>query len=288
MPSSRNLKARTIQGFGIFLFCCLVGGSLAATAGAAGEAGARTSTTRAGGIAIGPDPKIKDAYCLRDCVSRRRATPGGVVRLTGSYLDKVKRVVFPGKKKKMKVRYKARSRVAVRVIVPKGADDGRPFVVNSTGERSNRAPKKLRILPRSRIPREVFPVRGPFSYLGGGGRFGAKRTGYSHQGQDISAACGTRLAVVKRARVVFSKYQSAAGNYVVFQNKGDNTYFAFMHLRKPSILKAGQVVEAGDAVGRVGNTGRSYGCHLHFEYWVGPWQTGGRPIDPLPYLKSID
>lgn len=289
MPTAQQPILRTRFGYGLllFLFCCLLGVSLSATAAAADDQGAQTSASRSGGLEITPDPEIRDAYCLRDCVSRRKATPGAVVRLTGSYLSNVKRVVFAGKKKKMKVRYKARSGIAVRVVVPKGADDGRPYVVSGTGKKSNRSPKQLKILSRSRIPKEVFPILGPFDYLGGGGRFGASRTGYSHQGQDISASCGTKLVVVKQARVVYNKYQSAAGNYVVFNNKGDNTYFAFMHMIKPSKLKVGEKVQAGDTVGRVGNTGRSYGCHLHFEYWVGPWQTGGRPIDPLPYLKSV-
>lgn len=284
-------KLLPMASFGLGLAFCLaslMGGPGLGTAGAAVNEEAQTSSTRAGGLVIEPDPELKDAYCVKDCVARRKATPGSVVRLTGAYLDNVKRVVFAGKKKRMKVRYRARSSVAVRVVVPKGADDGRPFVIDSDGARSNRAPRTLAIVPRSRIPREVFPIRGPFDYLGGGGRFGAARTGYAHQGQDISAACGTKLVVVKKARVVYNEYHSAAGNYVVFNNKGENTYFAFMHMRKPSKLRLGEKVQPGDTVGRVGNTGRSYGCHLHFEYWVGPWQTGGKPVDPLPYLKSID
>ena len=283
-----NSTARLGSGLFLLTFCLLLGASLDGAAAAVPDNGARTSAARGGGIVIQPDPEIRAAYCVKECVSRHKATPGAVVRLTGTHLDNVKHVVFPGKDEKMKVRYKARSSVAVRVVVPKGADDGRPYVVNSTGEKSNRAPDEIKIVSRSRIPKEVFPIRGPFDYLGGGGRFGASRTGYSHQGQDISASCGTKLVVVKRARVVYNEYQSAAGNYVVFNNKGDNTYFAFMHMKKPSKLKVGERVQAGDTVGRVGNTGRSYGCHLHFEYWVGPWQTGGKPIDPLPYLKSID
>jgi len=283
-----NSTARLGSGLFLLTFCLLLGASLDGAAAAVPDNGARTSAARGGGIVIQPDPEIRAAYCVKECVSRHKATPGAVVRLTGTHLDNVKHVVFPGKDEKMKVRYKARSSVAVRVVVPKGADDGRPYVVNSTGEKSNRAPDEIKIVSRSRIPKEVFPIRGPFDYLGGGGRFGASRTGYSHQGQDISAACGTKLVVVKRARVIYNQYQSAAGNYVVFNNKGDNTYFAFMHMKKPSKLDVGEKVQAGDTVGRVGNTGRSYGCHLHFEYWVGPWQTGGKPIDPLHYLKSID
>ncbi|MGB0120815.1 MAG: M23 family metallopeptidase [Solirubrobacterales bacterium] len=249
--------------------------------------GAVTSARSGGGLQIARDPEIDDAYCISKCVSTRRATPGATVRLTGRHLDGVRRVVFPGKKKNVKVRITARTSSAVRALVPKAADDGRPFVVSVGGKRSNRSPRDLRILPRRAIPKEVFPVRGPFSYGSSGSRFGAGRPGHKHQGQDLSASCGTKLVAIKNARVAYSTYHSAAGFYVVLANKGDNSSFVYMHLNRKSKLKVGDQVSAGQTVGWVGNTGDSSGCHLHFEYWVGPWQTGGKPIDPLPYLKSL-
>ncbi len=44
---------------------------------------------------------------------------------------------------------------------------------------------------------------------------------------------------------------------------------------------------AGDQVGEVGNSGRSFGAHLHFEVWVGGWyEKGAAPVDPLPLLQA--
>lgn len=252
-----------------------------------GSARAVTSTRGGGGLPIALDPEITDAYCVKQCVSTRRATPGAVVRITGRNLDGVKKVVFPGKKKKAKAPVKARSTTAVRVVVPRSADDGRPYVVSVAGKRSNRAPRELKIVPEAAIPNEVFPVRGPFSYGSTGSVFGAGRPGHIHQGQDVSAACGTKLVAIKKARVAYSTYQSAAGYYVVLANKGDNSSFVYMHLARQSKLAVGDLVSAGQPIGRVGDTGDASGCHLHFEYWIGPWQTGGKPIDPLPYLKSL-
>ena len=263
-------------------------GEFAPPATRSSSRGATTSSARrGGGITIPANPRIDNAYCVKQCVSTRKATPGAVVRITGAYLGSVQRVVFPGKNGNMRVKLRARRDHAVRAVVPKGADDGYPYVVDSTGTRSNRSPKELLIEPKSKIPREVFPVRGPFSYGGSGGRFGAGRPGHTHQGQDLSAACGTELVAVKRARVVYAEYHSAAGNYVVLKNWGENTYFAYMHMIRPSPLKVGDKVGAGQLVGKVGTTGTSSGCHLHFEYWIGPWQTGGKPINPLPYLRSL-
>ncbi len=250
---------------------------------------ARVSAARGGGgVSLTPNPTIRDAYCVKQCVSPRKATPGAVVRIVGAYMDGVVRVVFPGKKRKrMRAKYRARSSTAVRVVVPRGADDGRPFVVTGQGAKSNRAPEELKIVPKTAIPREVFPVRGPFSYGSDGSRFGSGRPGHIHQGQDLSAACGTRLVAIKKAKVVYNQWDDGGGNYLVLANKGENTSFVYMHMIRPGKPKVGSIVQAGEPIGRVGTTGSSSGCHLHFEYWIGPWQTGGKPIDPLPYLKSL-
>jgi murein DD-endopeptidase MepM/ murein hydrolase activator NlpD len=60
-----------------------------------------------------------------------------------------------------------------------------------------------------------------------------------------------------------------------------------MHLQRGSLLVGkGDRVAAGQRLASVGNTGRSFGAHLHFEIWDGPWYAGGHAIDPLPFLKA--
>ncbi len=248
---------------------------------------AGVSAVKSGGLGVPGKPKVNRVACVKQCVSAGKATPGATVKVVGSYLSRARHVVFNGRSGPLRVRYQKRRFNWVRVVVPKAATDGRPFVVSSSGFRSNRSPRQLRVLPVSRIPKEVFPVRGQFNYGSSGARFGAGRSGYSHQGQDLMAPCGTRLVSIRKAKVLFREFHSAAGHYVVLRNLGTNSQFAYMHLIRPSKLRPGQVVGAGQLIGYVGQTGRAYGCHLHFEYWVGAWQRGGRPIDPLPYLRSL-
>jgi murein DD-endopeptidase MepM/ murein hydrolase activator NlpD len=133
-----------------------------------------------------------------------------------------------------------------------------------------------------------FPIAGSFGWGGPDARFGAKRKGHRHQGQDLPAALGTAVVSPHAGVVEAVDYQArAAGNYVVIDSDDEDYDFVFMHLRTGSLrVLAGQHVLAGQRIGEVGSTGESSGPHLHFEVWVGGWYVGGHPIDPLPLLKA--
>jgi murein DD-endopeptidase MepM/ murein hydrolase activator NlpD len=135
----------------------------------------------------------------------------------------------------------------------------------------------------------VFPVRGTHNYGQAAARFGAGRSGHTHQGQDVMAACGTKLVAARGGIVKFSGYHSAAGNYVVIDADRDGVDNAYMHLAQPSPLSEGDRVYTNQPIGVVGDTGDASGCHLHFEMWSEPgWYDGGAPFDPLPYLQAWD
>jgi murein DD-endopeptidase MepM/ murein hydrolase activator NlpD len=135
----------------------------------------------------------------------------------------------------------------------------------------------------------VFPVRGAHDFGSAGARFGAGRTGHSHQGQDVLAACGTPLVAARGGKVKFSGFHAAAGFYVVIDGKGTDVDYAYMHLRQRAAVQLGDPIYTGQDLGEVGETGDAVGCHLHFEEWSGPgWYDGGRPYDPLPDLKRWD
>jgi murein DD-endopeptidase MepM/ murein hydrolase activator NlpD len=129
----------------------------------------------------------------------------------------------------------------------------------------------------------VFPVAG--SHAMGQG-FGAPRSGHTHQGQDIMAACGTPLVAVSRAKVKWVSFQRLAGNYVVIRNKKLHQDYMYAHLAAPASVAKGQVVMPGQQIGIVGQTGDATACHLHFELWLGKWYRGGHPVNPLPYLQT--
>jgi murein DD-endopeptidase MepM/ murein hydrolase activator NlpD len=130
----------------------------------------------------------------------------------------------------------------------------------------------------------VFPVAGAHT-IGQG--FGAARSGgRRHEGQDIMSACGTPLVAVSRAKVKFVSFQSLAGNYVVIRNKRLHQDYMYAHLATRASVTKGQVVQPGQQIGIVGQTGDATACHLHFELWLGKWYRGGHPVNPLPYLQA--
>ena len=233
-------------------------------------------------------PVVQRVVCKSGCLGLRRATPGAVIKVKGEFLDYVQKVVFRGTSGPIPAPLTYSSPTLVRAVVPAGAVSSRPYVIDTQGRRSNRAPRKLTIrAAQVAVPGTgVFPVQGPHTY---GDRFGAPRSGHTHQGQDILAACGTSLVSVMTGTVQYAGYQAAAGNYIVIDNNGTEDDFVYMHLAYPASPRTVNApVAAGQQIGVVGQTGDATGCHLHFEYWQGDWYGGGQPIDPLPYLLAWD
>lgn len=130
----------------------------------------------------------------------------------------------------------------------------------------------------------AFPIRGRYTYGDGIG------AGRGHQGQDLLASCGKPLVAAAPGRVKLVDYQaSGAGNYVVIKSRETGFDYVYMHMAAKASVSRGERVEAGDKIGRVGTTGSSSACHLHFEMWTKPgWYEGGDIENPKSYLKAWD
>lgn len=89
-----------------------------------------------------------------------------------------------------------------------------------------------------------------------------------HEGLDFANAPGTIVKAVADGVVVFAGYDGNYGNVVRIEHNVNGDVFTTVsaHLEDYSLpVSAGMTVRRGDAIGSVGNTGRSYGAHLHFE-----------------------
>lgn len=74
------------------------------------------------------------------------------------------------------------------------------------------------------------------------------------------------------------------GNYVKISH-GNNEYTLYAHLKDGVCVSKGQNVKQGDLIGYMGNTGRSDGNHLHFEFYKGGASTSYR-VNPLDYVYA--
>lgn len=114
--------------------------------------------------------------------------------------------------------------------------------------------------------------------------FGDPRDGGSrtHEGFDLMAEEGTPIVSPTEAVVIRVGDGSGSGLYVSTANPGDET-FVYMHLSEVADIDEGDVLEAGDLIGYVGNTGNASGgaTHLHFEI-----RENREPSDPYPRLTK--
>ncbi|MGZ5308422.1 MAG: M23 family metallopeptidase [Solirubrobacterales bacterium] len=132
----------------------------------------------------------------------------------------------------------------------------------------------------------TFPIQGAHTF---GQGFGAARSGHSHQGQDIMAACGTPLIAASRSVVRMKRKQRLAGNYIVLRDQLSRQDYMYAHMLGPGVVTKGQKLTPGQLIGYVGQTGDATVCHLHFELWLPPgWYKGGKPTNPLPVLQAWD
>jgi len=87
-----------------------------------------------------------------------------------------------------------------------------------------------------------------------------------HRGVDLGYPEGTPVAAAWDGIVRISKGTANTGGYgnlvVIRHDNGLETYYGHLSRR---LVNPGQMVKAGDIIGLGGNTGRSYGSHLHFE-----------------------
>ncbi len=142
----------------------------------------------------------------------------------------------------------------------------------------------------------IFPVVGPYRYTND---FGDPRPQGRHEGNDILAPKKAIAVATERGRIQFHTTSARAGCMLYLYGASGTTYL-YIHLNNDVTdgndnrgkcvpggsywpgLKDGARVEAGQAIGYVGDSGDADGTpHLHFE--IHP--SDGGPTNPYPYLN---
>ena len=98
-----------------------------------------------------------------------------------------------------------------------------------------------------------------------------------HKGIDIYGPYGTPIVAAVAGTVIGATYSNSMGNYVMIDH-GNGVLTVYMHCSSLATY-TGAYVQQGEVIGYVGNTGISYGNHLHFGVNV-----NGEYKNPLNYV----
>ncbi len=150
------------------------------------------------------------------------------------------------------------------------------------GQKLSVSGTKREVISKPIPPKDVKKPSGIIAPLKGTitSEFGI-RAGKPHKGVDISAPLGEPISAVLDGKVVFAGKQRGYGNVVILEHK-DYVMTVYAH-NDANLVRLGDTVKKGQPIATLGNTGKSTGPHLHFEYRV-----QGKAIDPLTILPPIE
>ena len=121
----------------------------------------------------------------------------------------------------------------------------------------------------------AHPLNETFQYTSGFG----PRWGTMHYGTDMAAKHGSAILATADGVINFAGWEKGYGKLIKIKHDfGYETRYA--HLSKISV-SVGQRISQGDRIGKMGNTGRSTGTHLHYEI-----RRNGKPINPMKYIRA--
>ena len=264
---------------------CLPAVAGAQTAPVAGGSGAY------GGTQFYARAVISQLQCQTGCASTARSAQSGwvsvkekgVLRIRGRNFGDVGQILFlgaAGRGDNVGVKPFARTSRTLDVRIPIQAGSGKLVLLDPAGRGSRPSAARLRIVRTANsLSTQGFiwplPQRGMLT-----GHYGEDRGDHTHSGIDLAVPTGTPIRAVAEGRVVLVGPQGAYGNFICLRHAQLVTCYAH---QSQILVSFGQFVKQGQLIGKVGNTGRSSGSHLHFEVRQGPdaWST---PLDPFKYL----
>ena len=126
----------------------------------------------------------------------------------------------------------------------------------------------------------MIPVEGIVTGVYGTQRYYNGEKGNYHNGHDIAADTGTPIYSPSSGKVILTGDYYYNGKFVMI-NHGNSLISIFLHMNDIHVSK-GSIVEKGELIGTVGNTGLSTGPHLHWSVLL-----NNTYVDPLGLVKNI-
>jgi murein DD-endopeptidase MepM/ murein hydrolase activator NlpD len=100
-----------------------------------------------------------------------------------------------------------------------------------------------------------------------------------HEGLDMVDTIKSEVMATAPGRVVFAGWRGSYGRVVEIDH-GLGIMTVYAHLDSV-LVKVGDLVDYRQAIGKLGNSGRSSGAHVHYEV-----RYEGKPLDPMGFLKA--
>ncbi|HSO57877.1 MAG TPA: peptidoglycan DD-metalloendopeptidase family protein [Paenisporosarcina sp.] len=129
------------------------------------------------------------------------------------------------------------------------------------------------------------PASGRFSSTFGGRNIGSGNE--FHYGSDIANSVGTPVVSAADGIISHAGPMGTYGNVIMVTHSINGEIFTTVYAHLSGInASVGQSVSKGQLVGKMGNTGRSTGSHLHFEIHEGPWNgSRSNAVNPIRYVS---
>ena len=133
----------------------------------------------------------------------------------------------------------------------------------------------------------VFPVAEPYNFIDSWGypRMVGTQYEHGHKGTDIMAPFGTPLYAAERGIIADKEIDVLGGNKLWVKGQS-GTYYYYAHMQSYAEgIENGRLVEAGDVVGFVGDSGNAKGGAPHVHFQVHP--QGGEAVNPYWLLSVV-
>lgn len=157
--------------------------------------------------------------------------------------------------------------------VPKKSDELRELMasVDSEAELGNLIENTLTASNNISTMIFIAPIKGMVSDT-----FAPTR---AHYGTDIVAPKGSLIKATQKGTVLVATWSADTGHMLAIQH--DNNVVSFYKHNASLLKKTGDMVQAGEGIAIIGNTGEmTEGPHLHFELWF-----NGQAINPERYIE---
>lgn len=165
-----------------------------------------------------------------------------------------------------------------RLRLPKGKDN----FVSSPGEEEAVRQAKATVTP---VQYWLGPFERPSQARTSTG-FGQRRVvngvllkDYFHSGLDFAGGLGSPVVATQNGKVLLARKGWKLHGNTVALDHGQGVISFYIHLSKIEV-KEGDIVDAGNEIGKIGSTGRASGPHLHFSLYV-----NGDSTNPLNWFN---